>query len=526
VIRIIIMEKLRYPIRPGNVIGWLTTLSLCIAFGMLALGAVILFDLREDAWRQAEQASNNLVVALERDIARNIAVYDLSLHSAIDALARPDIDQISPETRHMTIFDGAASAEYLGSIVMLDANGTVVEDSTSLTPHTLNLSDRDYFRIHQNQSDAGLFVSRPFRSRLRNGDPSIAISRRVSGADGRFRGVVAGSMRLAYFQNLFDKLDLGHHGTLTLLRADGRVIMRSPLGEGDIDRDLGGDPAFRNYLAAPFGHWTGTSLFDGVERLFTFRQLDGLPLILTVAVSADDILAPWRRKALGIGLVLTMLCSASMTLCVMFRGELLRRMAAEKSLIEAGGRLLTLATTDALTGLTNRGAFEERLTREWRRAIRAETPIALLMLDADCFKLFNDNYGHGQGDQVLQGIASCIERNVRRPADTAARYGGEEFAALLPDTDFAGALDVAERIRAAVVGLGISHIGSPSKQVTVSIGVAVARPRHGELSGMLLKDADERLYDAKRGGRNRVSSADPPAMVWESTIPIEASPMN
>ena len=192
----------------------------------------------------------------------------------------------------------------------------------------------------------------------------------------------------------------------------------------------------------------------------------------------------------------------------------------------AGEQLQTIANTDGLTGLANRRMFDMTLPKEWRRAIRAEMPIALLMLDVDFFKLFNDSYGHQCGDQVLRQIAECIGRNVRRPADTAGRYGGEEFVALLPDTEMAGVVEVAERICAAVADLDIPHRGSPIGRVTVSIGVAETRPALGESADPLVKEADEALYEAKRAGRNRVCTnfkGNPPSLQWIPGSPTGAS---
>ena len=126
------------------------------------------------------------------------------------------------------------------------------------------------------------------------------------------------------------------------------------------------------------------------------------------------------------------------------------------------------------------------------------------MLDADWFKPFNDQYGHQDGDKVLQAISGAIERSIRRPGDLGARYGGEEFMALLPETDLAGAAIIAERIRAAVSALAIPHVGSAFGHVSISIGVASARPCQGSDESALVKEADETLYEAKRAGRNRV----------------------
>lgn len=493
--------------RSTGAIRWLTALSMCVALGMLALGAAVLLDARNDAWRMAEQASDNLAMALARNIGRNVELYDLSLQGVTDALQQPGLDQVSPTIRHMTLFDRAASAEFLGSILVLDPAGSVIADSTSAVPHQLNLADRDYFQVHREQPDLGLFISRPYRSRLRGGDASISISRRLQGADGQFEGVVAGAMRLAYFQDLFAKLDLGARGAVSLFRTDGRMIARFPSGAENLGRDLSGTDTFRRFAAASSGHFTGTAAIDGVERLYSFRRIGGLPMIVSVGLATDEIFAAWRQKALAIGSVLVLLCGATLVLCALLRGELLRRVAAERELVETAEELMIVATTDGLTGLNNRRAFEQKLSQEWRRAARNELPVALLMLDADCFKAYNDHYGHQDGDLVLQSIASCIQQNIRRPADLGARYGGEEFSAILPETDLEGAHFIAERIRTAVSALAIPHANSPIGHVSVSIGVAVAYPHAGQSEGVLLRSADAALYDAKGSGRNRVSKA-------------------
>jgi len=521
-------EKTSSPqMRPQQVILWLTALSMSVVLGMVALEGVILFEARADAWRQAEQASSNLVTALAREIARNIELYDLSIQGVAAAMKLPGIDQVSPEIRRMALFDRSASAEYLGSILVLNAVGDIVADSTSDVPHKTNFADRDFFRAQAARPDLGLFISRPFASRLRGGDPSIAFTRRISGPDGRFNGIVDGSMRLAWFQDLFAKLDLGPNGTVTLFRSDGRVIARHPFHASDIDRDLSASMPFRFFADTNADHHVGNAQLDGVERLYTYRRIGNLPLILTVAVAVDDVLAAWRHKAVGIGLALAVLCGTTAALCLLSCREILRRANAEDALAESAARLSVMATTDGLTGLANRRAFEEALNQEWRRAIRGETAIALLMLDADCFKLFNDRYGHPEGDNVLKGIATCIQMNMRRPPDLGARYGGEEFAMVLPETELTGALFVAERVRAAVTELDISHLGSPFGRVTVSMGVAVARPVVGDTEDSLVRRADEALYEAKRAGRNRVSAAtgsEPPVGACKPTaVPVASA---
>jgi hypothetical protein len=136
------------------------------------------------------------------------------LQGVISALQQPGIAPVRSKIWHMAAFDGTASANDLGSTLVLNGAGDVIANSTSVISHALNLADRDYFRIHQNKPDVGLFFSRPFRSRLRGGDASIAISRRISAPDGHFNGVVVAAVRLAYFQKLFKKLNLGYEGSV------------------------------------------------------------------------------------------------------------------------------------------------------------------------------------------------------------------------------------------------------------------------------------------------------------------------
>jgi diguanylate cyclase (GGDEF)-like protein/PAS domain S-box-containing protein len=174
-------------------------------------------------------------------------------------------------------------------------------------------------------------------------------------------------------------------------------------------------------------------------------------------------------------------------------------------------RLAAMAMTDALTSLSNRRAFDEAMLREWRATQRSGLPTSLMLLDVDQFKAFNDHYGHQVGDDCLRTVAAAVLGSVRRPRDFVARYGGEEIAVILPETDAAGALIVAETVRQTIEYLGIPHLGLEGTQfVTVSIGVTTAVSSLAGTIKMpegLLLTADSALYKAKTNGRNRVESA-------------------
>ncbi|WP_157269499.1 sensor domain-containing diguanylate cyclase [Azohydromonas aeria] len=177
---------------------------------------------------------------------------------------------------------------------------------------------------------------------------------------------------------------------------------------------------------------------------------------------------------------------------------------AHERLSDANASLARLAAFDALTGLPNRRQFDETFAKEHRRAQRLGGPMAMLMVDVDHFKQFNDTYGHATGDECLKAVAQATQGVQRRPGDLAARWGGEEFVVLLPHTDAEGALVVAERLREAVQARAIAHRGSPLGHVSVSVGVHAVQPLRGSSMAELMNGADQALYQAKHAGRNRV----------------------
>lgn len=171
---------------------------------------------------------------------------------------------------------------------------------------------------------------------------------------------------------------------------------------------------------------------------------------------------------------------------------------------EANQKLERLSFQDGLTGISNRRYFDKFLEKEWFRAMRQGKPVALIMMDIDFFKLYNDSYGHQSGDGCLKMVAKALSDTLKRPAELVARYGGEEFVALLPDIDEGSAVNIAELMCSHVASLGIVHEFSQcSDVVTVSGGLAIMVPQRNTTPQLLVEAADKALYRAKHEGRNR-----------------------
>jgi len=254
--------------------------------------------------------------------------------------------------------------------------------------------------------------------------------------------------------------------------------------------------AIRNRLAAFAGESGRTASGTGIVLKILYReQTQGV-------IEAESIAFPeYRDHYLNLALNIVRVCALPIENARKY--EQLRQ--TEALLQQANEELFRLATTDALTGIANRRSFDDHLEREWRRMVREQSPLSLLMADIDFFKNYNDRYGHQAGDACLHAVAEAIRSRACRPGDFIARYGGEEFVVILPGTPAAGALYIAEEIRRAVRALEIPHADSRVDAfVTLSLGVAQTVPAAGRTPEALLREADRALYAAKNQGRNRV----------------------
>jgi diguanylate cyclase (GGDEF)-like protein len=468
-----------------------------IATAMAGLTLATLYSGRTDALNHARETSANLVSLISSDLARNVEIYDLSLQEIVHRSQEPTVWHLPDELRRTVLFDRATLAAYLGGAYVIDEHGLLKATQQGSINRAVKFDDRDYFIAHQRNSNAGLFVSHPFRSRLREHELSFALSRRIDARDGSFAGVALLAVRIAYLQRLLDKVNTGRNGTAFILLEDGTVLARKPYAENIIGIDVDQYPQYKIVHTGSAGSYIAESPVDNVRRIYSYAHVPDAPLVVIVAPALDDVLAPWRKRSAIAGGLTLMLGAVLVLVCWTLAFTLRDKMRAQT-------RLAELAATDPLTRLSNRRALDRHLDEEWRRARRNGALLSVLFIDIDHFKRFNDTYGHAAGDEVLAAVADCIASVARRSIDAAARYGGEEFAVVLPDTASYAAASAAEKIRRVVEATRVGQLPN----VTVSVGCATGRPADGRYAPELVAAADAQLYEAKEAGRNQVKAVD------------------
>jgi diguanylate cyclase (GGDEF)-like protein len=481
----------------------LVILGSCLTvIAILSIVTFLLIREHANAQQAATRSATTIAELIDADVLRTVELYDLTLQGLIAAAQRDDLKQVSAQIRHLVLFDRSTTARYKGDILLLDKHGEVLADSSLIEPKPGNYADRDYFLAHTHNRDTGMFISRPFKPHCDcaySDEWQISLSRRISSATGEFLGVAVASMRLAYFDQLFNSLDIGTGSTLAIINDDGILLAKKPfLDDNSLGKSFADRPNVARLLREGSGSFDGVSSVDQRRRLYTFSRVGNLPLTVIVALSSDEVFAAWKRTAIVISGATGVLCIGLLWLTWLLCRELRLRHDAEQELSQ-------LAATDALTGVANRRTLDHTLRHEWFRAQRSGKPMSVLMIDADHFKAFNDSHGHQGGDEALRMLADVITANVHRPADLVARYGGEEFSVILAETDSRGAQKIAEQIRAQVEQLPL--VARDELPMTVSIGISTWTTASDISLEQLLFDADKALYQAKERGRNRVVTA-------------------
>lgn len=402
----------------------------------------------------------------------------------------------------------------LSGVTLLDRQGVEIVSSGAAPREVVNGAERVYFAHHRLDPSRDIFLGPPILDRASQ-EWVITISRRIDDPHGAFMGVAVAQLGVKNFLDLFGRIDVGEKGSISLALSNGQLLVRFPFREQDVGRDFSRSRVFREYFQdRKEGTAVYASSLDHIERFAAFRRSDNLPLIVTIARETNEVLRDWRLDALWSFLVLAMLILFTMGAGWALWRHVRQRMDTEaqlrvsrQQLLDTNVTLEQLVLRDPLTGLANRRGFDEAIRVELGRARRDGTSLALLLVDIDFFKSFNDTQGHVAGDECLRKIGQMMGACLRRSTDLAARYGGEELALLLPATSLDGARAIADEVLDRLAGLALAHPASPYGRVTASIGIACfsGAQLQGEASA-LVQAADQALYRAKAAGRNRCES--------------------
>ncbi|MDB5564149.1 MAG: diguanylate cyclase [Tardiphaga sp.] len=414
----------------------------------------------------------------------------------------------------------------------------------------LNFGDRPYFK--KALASGEFVVSNYLFSRLTN-QPSVMAAYLAPGMTRDDDAVIIAAVNLGWMSKIMSKLG-GKPGVTAVLVDNAGTVLAAPSDQASmIGRPMGNLallPAIAAYTLNS-DRQAGSLSFaadDGTQRAVSFAGIPGTGAQLIVSIDEARVSAiadyEIRTAYLQLGFVCLFVLLGALvvaerliikpiemmeTMAQRFgRGDWSARVARnrlpaefiplarafygmaaqlrgrERELRASNEQLTVLASIDMLSGLANRRSFQSRLDFEWLKAQQSGDDLALLMIDVDHFKLFNDTYGHPEGDACLARVGEALAGLAHHTSGFAGRYGGEEFCLLLPNTDVARAMQIGEMVRAAIWSLSVPHTTSAYQQVTVSVGVAAATPIELEQPKDLIEAADASLYAAKRRGRNTV----------------------
>ncbi len=502
--------------RPAQLVAGATLLVVLMCLCIVIIDGAQILKARTAQLRETEVITANLSRSLAQHAQDTIKAADTVLVGLAERQAQNlHLSGHVADPPGMAQQNAALAAQVrelpqLRALMIYDRQATcVLHSQGSAAARQAGKAD-ELLRLHREQRgrDPRLGLVRRIGA---NGPAELTLSRRLEHADGSFAGVAIATIDLPYFEKFYETFDLGRAGSIVLADGNSLLLVRQPPGPLAVGHSMRSG-TLRNLPPATLQGDTRTivSDIDGSERIITYRQVPIYPLQIAVAMSKRESLSCWVADARLHAIGLTMLVLLLGMLGWRLTRQISMRVRTEANLSHARDELQqvnrvleVMALQDSLTGLPNRRRFDATLDSEFRRALRERGMLALLIIDVDCFKQYNDIYGHPAGDDCLKQIAAAIQASRRRPGDLVARHGGEEFAVLLPGADQPGALAVAEQIRAAVYALQICHNGHDAGVVTISIGVEAMAPVHGANTILqLLRHADQALYAAKSSGRN------------------------
>jgi diguanylate cyclase (GGDEF)-like protein len=510
---------------------------------IVAIAATRTLELKVEH-QQRLAAANDQALSLARrgiELQQDLVSETRSLMQILSHV--PDVTQGSPSQCHAVLVETVREKPWLKGLWVAGANGRA---SCSTVPGGLNLdfSRKTYF---QSALETKRFVIEHYAVGSLKALPGAIAALPVVDADGQVRKIILGSLDLNWLTSVVDEVTRSAGASFSLIDDKGLVIARYPNIDNMIGQNVSNHPIVKAMGNSAQGQFEMPDL-DGTVRIFGFGRLGSTDSRLVIGLSRDEVLSAINRQTRISIFNFIGVCLLGL-LVAWFGGERLlvkpvKALAGAAARIGAGDysdkispkdyrsefrvlatalhdmaerldaregmlratvdRMTTLAELDPLTSLANRRRFDRSLRACWKDSNRHRHSLAVLLIDVDHFKLLNDEYGHVVGDHCLRQISNVLRTSSVLDEGLAARFGGEEFAVLLPMSDSNHARELAEHIRLEIESLNIMNVNAPTGSLTVSIGVA-ARSASDQVSAtIMIQQADAALYQAKRGGRNRV----------------------
>lgn len=403
-----------------------------------------------------------------------------------------------------------------GTFIITNKNGDIIASSAKKDKNK-NIKNLNYFKMVENaQSVNTLYISKPYKMALNLW--TISLSLMLVDKNGEFNGIVSINFNpeklMALLDSTFYYVD---NMRASLLYSDGTIFLITP----DYKEILG--KSFLNQQGSLFAKYKQSEDISTVYvdisdasndiRVQSFHTIKpetinmNEPLLTVISRDYNSLFVRFNKALWVISSIFALLLISSTVGLYIFQRKryeiLIENLKKQK---DKEKELKAFAYVDSLTKVSNRRSFETTLKKEWESCLLRQKYIALIMIDIDHFKNYNDFYGHQAGDKCLLDVANSLKNSLNRTYDFVARYGGEEFVVILPDINLSGARKVAEKLRKNVEQLQLPHEkSSVSNYVTISVGVSLVIPNDNINSMMLLQKADEALYISKNEGRNRVT---------------------